>query len=100
MNQLNFHHAIEIVEQIKVRQTNEQAEKLQEFLESKCDMFSSADWFYYAEVTGKSLEWLKDNASYSDSLGMYGTMLNNAIIDNDFELAEFYINKTKTPKPL
>jgi len=73
------------------RQTILQAEKLAEFLDSKCDMFSFADWEYYVEETGKSLDWLKANASYYDSDGAYGAMLQNAIQFGDSEMAELFI---------
>jgi hypothetical protein len=70
--------------------TEEQIEKTEEFLRSKCDMFSSADFDYYAEVTGKGIEWVRENASYHSELGMYGTCLENALIDGDFDLAEMF----------
>jgi len=69
----------------------EQVEKQEEFLESKCDLFDSNDFNYYATATGKGLDWVRENAKYSDENGMYGSCLENAIIDGDFELAEFFI---------
>ncbi len=71
--------------------TKEQIEAQQDFLESKCDMFTSADFQYYAESTGKGIEWIMANAKFDDSEGMYGNCLSNAIIDNDSNLAEFLI---------
>ena len=68
--------------------TTEQAEKIEEFLTSKCDLFSSADFYYYAEVTGKGIDWVRENASYHSELGACGTCLENALIDGDFDLAE------------
>lgn len=70
------------------RATREQEEYLEEFLRSKCDIFSSADFQFYADKTGKSLEWIKENANYSDPDGIYGTCLENAMLDGDYELAE------------
>lgn len=70
--------------------TQEQSEMLEEFLSSQCDMFSSHDWYYYVEVTGKDLGYLKENATYGDPKGAIGTMLENAIIDNDYDLVEMF----------
>ena len=69
-------------------ETTEQREAITEFLESKCDSFSSADFQYYAEVTGKGIDWVRANAKYYDDNGILGTCLDNALIDGDFELAE------------
>lgn len=71
--------------------TKEQQEKIDEFLTSKCDMFSSADFHYYAEVTGKGIDWTMDNAKYHDNNGINGTCLENAMLDGDFELGDFLI---------
>ena len=90
-NTINFHAAVEIVQQNVVQDKRKQQEAINEFLESTCDMFSGSDWFYYVEETGKSLEWLRANAKYSDPQEEQGTMLNNAIMDGDYELMEFYI---------
>lgn len=71
--------------------TKKQQEKIDEFLDSKCDMFSSADFQYYAEVTGKGIDWIRENAKYYSDSGIYGNCLENALIDGDFELAEMLI---------
>ena len=71
--------------------TEKQQEKIEEFLTSKCDMFSSADFQYYAEVTGKGIEWVRENAQYYSTSGIYGDCLENAILDGDFELAEMLL---------
>lgn len=71
-------------------QQQQQSEKLEEFLESQCDLFSSHDWHYYAEVTGKGIAWLKENATFSDPKGPLGAMLENAVIDNDYDLVEMF----------
>jgi hypothetical protein len=64
---------------------------LKEFLGSKCDLFDSKDWHFYAEKTGKSIDWLQENASFYSDDGILGTCLKNAIADNDFEMAEMFI---------
>ena len=92
MSEIHFEQAVVISKQVDAKQLKKQEETLKEFLESKCDIFNSDDWDYYVQATGKSLDWLRENATYSDELGEYGTMLDNAIIDGDFELAaKFYI---------
>jgi len=91
METLNFNHAIEIHQEVKEKKKVENKKLLQEFLESKCDLFSYQDFLYYSEKTGKSIQWLWENAKYSDSEGCNGTLLENAIIDEDYELAEMFI---------
>jgi hypothetical protein len=92
MSEIHLHDAIfnqaryKEQDQAAVRQSQE---ALEDFLTSNCDMFSSADWFYYAEETGKSIEWLRSNANYSDP--DRECMLENALIDGDYELMEFFI---------
>ncbi len=71
--------------------TPEQLEARTEFLESKCDLFSQADFKYYADKTGLGIDWVMDHAKYSDPDGIYGTCLENAILDGDYDLAEFFI---------
>ena len=66
MENIEFHKAIEISEQIDIVNEKKQKEALKEFLSSKCDLFSSRDWHYYARITGKSVSWLRNNATYSD----------------------------------
>ena len=88
MTNIEFHKAIEISKQVDIKNLQKQKETLQEFLSSKCDLFTSQDWFYYAETTGKSIPWLRENAIYSDPAGEYGTLLTNAMLDNDYELIE------------
>jgi len=68
--------------------TEEQLEKQREFLESKCDLFDSADFQYYAEATGRGIDWVMANAKYADDEGIYGTVLTNAIADGDFEMGD------------
>ena len=71
-------------------QQQEQAEKLEEFLSSQCDLFSSHDWYFYVEVTGKDLAYLKEHATFSDPKGPLGAMLENAVIDKDYDLIEMF----------
>ena len=74
---------------LKGIQTKEK--KLNEFLNSKCDMFSSGDFLYYSRVTGKSVSWILAHAKFEDPLGIHGVYLRNAIIDGDYYLAELLI---------
>ncbi len=89
--EITYNQAIQISKADRQKERINQAEKLQEFLDSKCDMFSFADWEYYASETGKSLDWLKANASYNDDRGAFGTMLENAIEFGDTEMAELFM---------
>ena len=88
---IEWHQAVGISQQQDKDVTEKQQEYLTEFLESNCDVFSSRDWQFYAGETGKSIQWLRENATYSDDAGEYGTMLTNAFIDNDVDLMEFFI---------
>lgn len=89
--------AIQIKKEIPVYQLKtaeehqREVEKQEEFLTSFCDMFSGADFNYYAEVTGKGIAWVMQNAKYRSDVGIYGECLNNALIDQDIELAEILI---------
>ncbi len=69
----------------------EQKEKLEEFLTSYCDTFSSADFYYYAGVTGKDIKWIMSHAKYRSGDGILGDCLNNAVIDMDLDLAELLV---------
>ena len=91
MSNISFEHAINLSNEVTRQESENQKEKLTEFLESTCDLFSYADWQYYADETGKSINWLMQNASYYDDNEAHGTMLNNALIDNDTELMELFI---------
>jgi hypothetical protein len=91
MKNIEFYEAQRHTSRWNQEKQKQQQKALKEFMSSKCDLFSSSDWHYYAATTGKSLEWLRDNASYSDPEGPMGTMLNNAIIDDDYDLAELFI---------
>ena len=91
MKDLNLFEAVNLVQHEEIKQIKYQEEKLEEFLSSNCDMFTSDDWLFYTEATGKSLQWLKINATYLDTKGANGTMLDNAISDGDYELGSFYI---------
>ena len=88
--EITWKQGVQISQNQQKKDTQEQADKLEEFLSSQCDMFSSHDWSYYVEVTGKDLGYLKENATYSDSKGAIGSMLQNAIIDNDYDLIEMF----------
>lgn len=89
---IEWHQAQQVAQQVTKEQAQRQQEMLDEFLTSNCDSFSFADWQYYADETGKSIDWLREHATYSDSEGEYGTLLNNAMLDNDHELIEeFFI---------
>ena len=91
MKNITFEQGIEISKQYQEEKKQFSKEKLQEFLESNCDMFSYADWLFYESETGKSIEWLFSNAKYSDPQGAHGTMLQNAIDFGDTELANLFI---------
>lgn len=69
----------------------EKEEKLEEFLRSKCDTFSSADFYYYANITGKDIKWIMANAKYYSDYGILGTCLDNAISDMDMDLADLLV---------
>ena len=88
--QIEWHEAIRISDQQAKRDQQQQVEALEEFLTSKCDLFNSMDWLYYVDETGKTIEWLKEHANYSDPAGNLGTMLENAIIENDTDLIELF----------
>ena len=88
--EITWDQAVKISQDQRKQETQEQAEKLEEFLSSQCDLFSSHDWYYYVEVTGKDLAYLKEHATYSDSRGAIGTMLENAIFDQDYDLVEMF----------
>ena len=68
-----------------------QQEKLEEFLTSYCDMFSGADFYYYAEVTGKDIKWIMSHAKYRSNDGILGDCLDNALIDMDLDLADLLV---------
>ena len=91
MKNIGFFEAQQHAPEWNQEKQEQQRKALDEFLSSKCDLFSSSDWHYYAAATGKSLEWLRDNATYSDPEGPMGTMLNNAILDGDYDLGKFFI---------
>jgi hypothetical protein len=67
----------------------EQARYLQDFLESTCDIFSSADFEYYAEMTGKTIQWIMSNAKFSET---EEDRMQWAAMDNDYELIDLMIN--------
>lgn len=93
MNQttIQWSEAEQIAKDSRIREKKFREAMLEEFLASKCDLFSSGDWQYYENETGKSISWLMQNASYSDPEGAYGTMLSNAIDFGDGDLAEYFI---------
>lgn len=88
--EINWNQAQVVSQEVQKQATTRKAEKLAEFLESKCDLFSMEDWNFYVKVTGKSLQWLRENASYSDEQAESGQMLTNAMIDGDHELIETF----------
>ena len=51
--EVSWQQAVKISKHQQKIDEKRQAEKLQEFLGSKCDLFSSSDWSYYVEETGK-----------------------------------------------
>ena len=89
-NQIEWHQAIEISQQQTKKDKQARAEALEEFLTSSCDLFSSLDWLYYVDETGKTIDWLREHANYSDPAGTLGAMLENAILDNDTDLIELF----------
>ena len=89
--EIHWQQAQVLQEHQKQAELLNQEQKLNEFLTSSCDMFTYADWQYYEAETGKSIEWLKENATYRDEDGAYGTMLQNAIDFGDTDMAEFFI---------
>lgn len=88
--EINWNQAQVESQEVQKQATTRQAEKLAEFLRSKCDLFSMEDWHFYERETGKSLQWLRENATYSDNQGESGQMLTNAMIDGDHELIETF----------
>lgn len=54
---INWTQAQQVSEQV----TEEQQDKITEFLESNCELFDARDLQYYADVTGKSIDWLLAN---------------------------------------
>ena len=88
--EITWDEGVQISQDQQKKDTQEQAEKLEEFLSSQCDMFSSHDWYYYVEVTGKDLIWLKEHATFSDPMGPLGSMLENAVIDKDYDLIDMF----------
>jgi len=89
--EIHFEQAIVISESVKENRTKEQEEAVKDFLESNCDLFSGADFNYYAEATGKGIDWVRENAKYSDEQGAYGESLRNAMDFGDYELMEQFI---------
>ena len=71
--EIQFSQAVKLSEQVEAEREQEQAEAIEEFLSSYCDLFSGADFHYYAEKTGKPIEWIMSNAKYSDPSGSMGT---------------------------
>ena len=91
MKALRVKSEVPIYELRTEEEHKKQLEKQEEFLTSFCDLFSGADFRHYAEVTGKGLSWVMRNAKYHSENGIYGTCLENAVIDTDLELAEILI---------
>ena len=62
---------------LQKEQEKEQEEKLQEYLDSNHDMFDMRDFRYYADVTGKSIDWILENSNKEDNLiyQFYGSEL-------------------------
>lgn len=64
---IQFDDAVQLSQEIQQEERQEQAQALNEFRLSRCDMFSIHDWMYYAEKTGKSIQWLRERAKYEES---------------------------------
>lgn len=74
---------------VRARRAKEQAEAmLSEFIDSKCDLYSSADFFYYADETGKTAEELVRLATFS---GPIENAVEYAILNGDSDLVELLI---------
>ena len=86
--EIQFSQAVIISQAVTEARMARQAEMIEEFLTSKCDMFSGADFEHYAEETGKPIEWIRANAQYYDDLGAYGSSLKNALEFGDYELMD------------
>ena len=67
----------------------QRANMTEEFLASKCDIFSSSDFYYYAEQTGKQIEWIMKNANFETELA---DILHYAELDDDNELIHLIIH--------
>jgi hypothetical protein len=64
---------------------SETAQQLTTFLESYCDAFTADDFRFYADVTGKPLSWLIENARFYS--GKFGA-IQNAYRNGDIDLIE------------
>ena len=87
MNQTTINWDIATNEQAqrKTRGQQNRATMMQEFLDSKCDMFSSLDFYYYAGETWAPVEELIKLAKFDCPIE---TLLENAQIDNDNKLID------------
>jgi len=56
---------------------------IDEYLDSTTDLFSSRDFYYYSEETGKSMKWLFDNSYFKQDIV---EILRCANLDDDQEL--------------
>jgi hypothetical protein len=74
--------------QRRTRGQQKRVDKMTEFLNSKCDLFSSQDFYYYAGETGQPIESIMKAAKFNTNID---TLLKNASIDNDYELINLLI---------
>jgi hypothetical protein len=88
---IEWNAAQQVAVQVTQAELQEQARLTEEFLSSKCDSFSSADFYYYAEGTGKGIDWVKQNAQFSDYQGENDPILDTVLFDNDYDLAELFL---------
>ena len=57
-NNIEWVQAVEVSETYQNEIKDNSEAKIQEFLESDCELMDSADLQYYADETGKSIDWL------------------------------------------
>ncbi len=75
--------------QRQTRGQQQRSMKMEEFLQSNCDLFSSNDFYYYSGETGEPVEKLIKIARFETNIA---SLMENAAIDNDWELIELFTN--------
>ena len=85
--EIQWTEAVQQAQDISQEKQRSQAEALQEFKESNCDMFSVQDWMYYCEETGKTMSELRQIAKFQDT-NTVNYYLSSLAASGDIELDE------------
>jgi len=88
-NEIRIEQAIQIHEQVSKEQIQEQVRLTDEFLTSSHCMLDTRDLLYYADATGKGMQWIRDNYKpdpdndVSGRSTILGQMLHMSEVDDD-----------------